>query len=132
MTSRNWAMYPIVALAMVLLAGYRTEAAQEQGPMVRLSKLVIDPSKLEAYKSALKEEVTASVRIEPGVLTLYAVFEKERPTHVTILEMYADRAAYEQHIKSAHFLKYKKGTEHMVESLELIDTMPLVPDMKIK
>ena len=63
---------------------------------------------------------------------MYAVFEKERPTHVTILEMYADRAAYEQHIKSAHFLKYKKGTEHMVKSLELIDTVPLVRGMKIE
>jgi quinol monooxygenase YgiN len=126
------AIYPIVAIAIVLLGGCRSEAAEEKGPMVRLSKLVIDPSELEAYKSALKEEVTASVRLEPGVLTLYAVFEKERPTHVTILEMYKDRAAYEQHIKSPHFIKYKKGTEHMVESLELIDTIPLVPDMKIK
>jgi 4-carboxymuconolactone decarboxylase len=110
-------MYPTVALAMVLLAGWRTEAAQERAPMVRLSKLVIDLSELEAYKSALREEVTDSMRIEPGVLTLYAVFETERPTHVTILEMYADRGAYQEHIKSAHFLKYKKGTEHMVESL---------------
>jgi 4-carboxymuconolactone decarboxylase len=93
---------------------------------------VIDPSQLEAYKAALKEEVSASVRLEPGVLTLYAVSEKDRPTHFTILEIYADRAAYERHIKSPHFLKYKTGTERMVQSLELIDTIPLVPDMKIK
>ena len=49
--------------------------------MVRLSKLVIDPSHLEAYRSALRQEVTASVQLEPGVLTLYAVAEKDRPTH---------------------------------------------------
>jgi quinol monooxygenase YgiN len=132
MTSWRWSIYPILALVIVLLGGCRGEAAQEQQPMVRLSKLIIDPSELEAYKSALKEEVTASVQREAGVLTLYAVFEKERPTHVTILEIYANRAAYEQHIKSPHFLKYKKGTEHMVKSLELIDTTPLVPGMKIK
>lgn len=100
--------------------------------MVRLSKLVIDPVHLEEYRSALMEEVNASVRLEPGVLTLYAVAEKDRPTHFTILEIYADRAAYEQHIKSPHFLKYKTGTQHMVKSLELIDTVPLVPEMKIK
>src|SRR5687767_6083615 len=114
MTIRNWAMCPVFALGILLLGGCRTEAAEEQDPMVRLSELVIVPSELKAYKSALKEEVTASVRLERGVLTLYAVFEKERPTHVTILEIYADRTAYEQHIKSPHFLKYKKGTEHMV------------------
>jgi 4-carboxymuconolactone decarboxylase len=92
MAFRNWAMYPIVTLAMVLLAGYRTEAAQEQGPMVKLSKLVIDPSELEAYKSALQAEVAASVRIEPGVLTLYAVFEKERPTRSNEISLRAPTA----------------------------------------
>lgn len=132
MTLARWSIHPMFAVAIVLLAGCSSEAAQEKEPMVRLSKLVIDPSQLETYKSALKEEVTASVRLEPGVLTLYAVSEKDRPTHITILEIYADRAAYEQHIKSPHFLKYKTGTEHMVESLDLIDTIPLVPDMKIK
>jgi quinol monooxygenase YgiN len=132
MTSREWSICPMFALATVLLAGYGSGAAQEQEPIVRLSKLVIHPSELEPYKAALKEEVTASVRLEPGVLTLYAVSEKDRPTHITILEIYADRAAYEQHIKTPHFLKYKTGTEQMVQSLELIDTIPLVPDMKIK
>jgi 4-carboxymuconolactone decarboxylase len=118
--------------AIVLLVGCSSEAAPETSPMVRLAKLVIDPAHLESYKSALEEEVTASVRLETGVLTLYAVFEKNRPTHLTILEIYADRGAYEQHIKSPHFLKYKTSTAHMIRSLELIDTNPLVPNMKIK
>ena len=100
--------------------------------MVRLSKLVIDASQLEAYRVFLTEEVNDSMRLEPGVRTLYAVSEKARPTHFTILEIYADREAYEAHIKSAHFLKYKTGTKDMVKSLELIDTVPLVADMKIK
>lgn len=72
------------------------------------------------------------MRLEPGVLTLYAVSEKARPTHLTILEIYADRAAYERHIKTPHFLKYKTGTSQMVKSLELVETVPLVPSMKIK
>jgi quinol monooxygenase YgiN len=127
------AVYLIFILAAtVLLGGCTSEAAPKKTPMVRLAKLVIDPTHLESYKSALEEEVTASVRLEPGVLTLYAVFENDRPTHLTILEIYADRGAYEQHIKTPHFLKYKTSTEHMVKSLELIDTTPLVPDMKIK
>ncbi len=57
---------------------------------------------------------------------LVAVSEKERPTHFTILEIYAERAAYEAHIKCAHFLKYKTGIRDMVKSLELIYTVPLV------
>ena len=119
-------------LAVLPLSGCDRAAAQTEGQMVRLAKLEIDPAQLDAYKSALREEIEASIALEPGVLTLYAVSEKERPTHITILEIYADRAAYEKHIKSPHFLKYKKGTEKMVKALELVDSVPLVPSMKIK
>lgn len=106
--------------------------AQTKKPMVRLAKLVIDARQLDAYKSLLKEEIQASVRLEPGVRTLYAVSEKERPTHFTILEIYADSAAYRAHLQTPHFLKYKNGTAKMVKSLELVEVDPLVPDMKIK
>jgi quinol monooxygenase YgiN len=122
----------LCVLAALPLSGCSRAAAQSDGQMVRLAKLEIDPSQLAAYKAALKEEVEASIAVEPGVLTLYAVSEKERPTHFTILEIYADRAAYEKHIKTPHFLKYKVGTEKMVVSLELVETVPLVPSMKIK
>ncbi len=101
-------------------------------PLVRLSKITVDPNRLEEYKEILSREANESMRLEPGVLTLYAVFEKERPNHVTILEIYADRKAYESHLKTPHFQKYKQGTLDMVQSLELIDTIPLNPDMLIK
>lgn len=65
-------------------------------------------------------------------MTLYAVFEKKRPNHLTILEMYANEAAYQMHVKTPHFLKYKQGTLAMVKELELIDTDPLIPELKIK
>ena len=104
--------------------------AQEK--MVRLAKLDIDSAQLASYKAFLKEEIETSVKVEPGVLTLYAVFEKDNPTRVTILEIYADTAAYNSHIQTRHFLKYKNGTANMVKSLQLVETVPLVPDMKIK
>lgn len=122
----------ICVLAIFPLSAGGIAAAEKQEQMVRLARLVIESTKLEAYKAALKEEIEASVRLEPGVLTLYAVSEKQRPTHFTILEIYANQSAYEAHIKTPHFLKYKLGTEGMVTSLDLIDTVPLVRGMKIK
>jgi quinol monooxygenase YgiN len=106
--------------------------AQTNGQMVRLAKLVIDSAQLESYNSFLKEEIEASMKVEPGVLTLYAVAEKNRPTHITILEVYADKAAYQKHIQTPHFLKYKNGTMDMVKSLELVEAVPLIPGLKIK
>jgi 4-carboxymuconolactone decarboxylase len=121
---------PIVAILIAVCCS--NAFAQEKRQMVRLSKIVVDSAQLENYKVALKEEVEASVRLEPGVLTLYAVSEKDNPSHFTILEIYADTNAYKAHIQTPHFLKYKTGTKDMVTSLELVDTVPLVPDMKIK
>lgn len=100
--------------------------------MVRLAKLEIDSSQLESYKAFLKEEIETSIRVEHGVLTLYAVYEKQAPTRVTILEIYADTAAYKAHIQTPHFLKYKNATIKMVKSLELVEAIPIVPGIKIK
>lgn len=94
-------------------------------PLVRLAELVIDPDQLDAYRTLLAEEIGASVGIEPGVLMLYAVAVKGSPDHIRILEVYADQAAYEAHLRSTHFLKYKSGTIGMVRSLQLIETDPI-------
>lgn len=100
--------------------------------LVRLSKITVDPAQLDAYNAYLKEEIEASMRLEPGVLTLYAMAEKKHPNRITILEIYADREAYKKHIQTPHFQKYKQGTLSMVKDLELVDTTPLIPGLKIK
>ncbi len=106
--------------------------AQNKNQIVRLANLVIDSAQLDNYKALLQEGIETAVRVESGVKTLYAVSEKENPTHFTILEIYADSAAYKAHIQTPHFVKYKTGTKDMVKSLELVETIPLVPEMKIK
>ncbi len=82
---------------------------------------------LDEYMAFAAEVGEISLRTEPGVLTMYAVAERENPCRITILETYASRAAYERHIASAHFQKYKQGTLHMVRSLEMVDQTPLNP-----
>jgi len=100
--------------------------------MVRQARLIIDAAQLVPYKTALKEEIETSLRNEPGVLMLYAVSENEHPDHITILEVYESHDAYERHIRSPHFLKYKAATAQMVKSLELIDVTPLLPIAQTK
>jgi quinol monooxygenase YgiN len=133
MEIKNMNVLPLILLTGMLAIGCADNAfAQEKKQIVRLAKLVIDPAQLESYKAALKEGAETAVRLEPGVLTLYAVSEKNNPTHFTILEIYADSTAYRAHLQTPHFLKYKNGTKDMVKSLELVETVPLVPGMKIK
>lgn len=99
--------------------------------IVRMSKIEVYPQFLDEYMEYAVEVGEISLRTEPGVLTMYAVSEKENPCMVTILETYANREAYEKHIASEHFQKYKQGTLHMVKSLVLSDQTPLNPANRI-
>ncbi|MEH2321279.1 putative quinol monooxygenase [Nostoc sp.] len=119
----------VLTLCLLCACG-RAPAEQTQGRMVRLAELEIDPAKLENYKADLREEIEASIRLEPGVLTLYAVSLKDNPTSIRILETYADVDAYKAHIESPQFKKYKTNTQKMVKSLKLFETDPVSPSAK--
>ena len=95
--------------------------------IVRLSRIQVNPDYIDEYMKYAAEVGTVSLQTEPGVLTMYAVADKENPCNITILETYASREAYESHISSGHFQKYKQGTLHMVDSLILDDVVPLNP-----
>ncbi len=100
--------------------------------IVRLSKIEVYPQFLDEYVVFATEVGTISLLTEPGVLTMYAMQDKENPCMITILETYSSQKAYKAHIASEHFQKYKKGTLHMVKNLELCDQTPLNPDNIIK
>lgn len=100
------------------------EPMHEDG-FVRLSKIQVNPDYLDQYMKFAVEVGTVSLQTEPGVLTMYAVADKDNPCNITILETYASQDAYKKHIASEHFQKYKQGTLHMVDSLRLDDVTPL-------
>ena len=106
--------------------------AQDKDLVVRIARLQIDSAQLDAYKAALKLHAETAVKLEPGVLNLYAVYEKDHPTHVTVFEIYANQEAYKAHLLTPHFLKYKTGTKDMVKSLELVETVPIALETKYK
>jgi len=113
-------------LACFTLSGRAVPSAPDRRPVVRLAELEIDPAQMDQYLAILREEAETSIRVEPGVLTLYAVQLKADPTRVRLFEMYADSSSYDAHIASAHFRKYKTGTQAMVKSLVLLETEPVL------
>ena len=108
-------------IVLVVLLSHSSASAQNNNMMIRLSEIEIDSNYLEAYTQILKEESRASVKLEPGVISIYPMYQKENPTQVRILEIYASREAYELHLKTSHFQQYKTTTLKMVKSLKLID-----------
>jgi quinol monooxygenase YgiN len=120
----------IVFLTVASLMGSsHTASAQQQEMMVRIAEIEIYPAYLQAYKAILKEEAAASVKLEPGVISIFPMYQKEDSTKVRILEIYASKKAYEQHLKTPHFQKYKTSTLHMVKSLKLVDMEAIDTEM---
>lgn len=111
--------------------GMCAKLPMEADGIVRLSKIEVYPEHLAEYMKYASEVGEVSLRTEPGVLTMYAMSEKDNPCRITILETYASREAYKRHIASPHFRKYKEGTLHMVKSLTLSDQTPVNPANRI-
>jgi quinol monooxygenase YgiN len=80
----------------------------------------------------VKEEIETSVRVEPGVLTIYCVAEKDHPNRLRFFEIYADENAYRAHVESPHFKNYVTTTQPMIRSRTLIETVPVQLSAKPK
>jgi quinol monooxygenase YgiN len=117
-------------LTLLLCSAFLFSVNAQKKQLVRLAVIEVDSSRLDSYNQFLKEEIEASIRIEPGVLTLYAVAEKDRPSHVVLFETYADSTQYRAHLATPHFQKYKTETLNMVKGLQLIETEPIIYERK--
>ena len=100
-------------------------AQQASSRYIRLAELQIDPAQAEAFAAATREIGQASVRLEEGCLALYAVAEKDNPGVVRVFEIYRDPAAYQAHLQTAHFKKFRATTDAMVTSRKLMDVTPV-------
>ena len=56
----------------------------------------------------------------------------DHSTRATVLEVYADQSAYEAHLQTSHFKKYKIGTQNMVKHLELVEVASIALQSKGK
>jgi quinol monooxygenase YgiN len=108
-------------IGLLTLIGLHSNA-QDSNRMYRIAKIKIDPTQLAKYTLALKEQMNTAIKLEPGVLSYNVVADKKDATQITILEVYASPEAYQSHIATPHFKKYKETVKNMVLSLELIDT----------
>ncbi len=99
-----------------------TATAQVNTKMYRIAKIKVDANQLERYQVALNEQMNAAIQLEPGVLSYTVVADKKDANSITIFEVYASLEAYQSHIATPHFKKYKETVKDMVLSLELIDT----------
>lgn len=92
--------------------------------VVRMAEIEIDPARVDAYSVFVKEEIEASIRVEPGVFAIYAVALKDRTNQLRFFEIYEDESAYLRHRNTPHFQKYLAGTTDMITARNLVETPP--------
>ena len=112
--------------ALISMLFATTSFAQDM--LVRIAEIEVYPQYLKEYLAFANEADRLSIEREPGVVCLFPMQSAEDSTQIRILEIYASQEAYQSHIQSAHFQKYKQGTLHMVKNLNLPDMIPLDPE----
>ena len=115
-------------LLMLFALVLSVTAVSQDAMIVRLAEIEIYPEHLKEYLDYANEVDRLSVERELGVICLFPMQSVEDSTQIRILEIYASEEAYQSHIKTEHFQKYKQCTMHMVKSLKLPSMQPLDPE----
>ena len=98
------------------------------GLIIRIAEIEVYKKYLNEYLAAAHEVGATSVKEEEGVICIFPMQVKDKPTTIRIVEIYRDEAAYQSHLQTSHFLAYKQGTLHMVRKLRLIPVEALAPE----
>lgn len=126
------ALSSLAGACLLLTALHGTPAAKAadapapaKAAAVRIAQLDIKPEFLDAFTAAVREGMETALRVEPGVLAIYAVADRQNPAKLTFFEMYADDDAYERHRNTPHFQKYFHSTKHMIARRVLLEAVPV-------
>lgn len=122
----NWQL-KLKAKAL-LLSLMITANSFAQDMIVRIAEIEVYPQCLNEYLEIANEVDRLSMEREPGVICLFPMQSADDSCQIRILEIYASDEAYQQHLKTDHFQKYKQGTLHMVKNLKLPTMQPLDPE----
>jgi len=119
-------VWTIIMMTLTL----QNSIAQDKTTYMRIAKITVDSVKLNDYLIALKIQMQSALKYEKGVLAYSAVQDKNNPNKITILETYVSVPAYQSHIQTEHFKKYKTTVADMVKQLELTDVIPISIEIK--
>ncbi len=76
----------------------------------------LKPGCMDAFLALVRDNAAASVREEADCSRFDVLVPRDsaRPDTVTLYEIYADRAAFDVHLATRHFLEFDRATRDMV------------------
>lgn len=80
----------------------------------RLVNVTVKPEHNIQFSKIIQAEMAQSLKVEDGVLAMYAATKQDSPNDWIFFEIYADEAAYQAHRETSHFKDYLKQTDKMI------------------
>lgn len=76
--------------------------------------LTIRPEDLETFLPLMRANAKASLETEPGCRQFDVIGVSDAPTEFMLYELYDDKAAFDAHLKTQHFLEFDAKVADMV------------------
>lgn len=85
----------------------------------------VKPEFQTEFKNIVLPEMAESLKVEKGVLAMYAATDSQTPNRWYFYEIYASEEAYQLHRQTPHFRDYLRQTVHMSASKNAIPVKPV-------
>lgn len=86
--------------------------------------VTVKPEHASEFKQIVMEEMEQSVKVENGVLAIYAANDAKQSNKWYFFEVYANEAAFQSHRNTPHFQRYLKEAGGMLADRTLYDITP--------
>jgi autoinducer 2-degrading protein len=87
---------------------------------VILVDFLLKPGAKAEFRRAIDVNAGASCRSEPGCRQFDVVEPRDEPDRILLYEIYDDRAAFEEHLKTPHLAAFEKASNHLVTKKTVI------------
>ena len=89
-----------------------------------LTSIQINPARVDEFLAASAPFAGESLR-ESGLVSFALLQQVNEPAHFSMFDVYHDDAAYEEHLKSAHYLAWMNSISSLLA--EPMSSLPYTP-----
>lgn len=87
---------------------------------VILVDFLLKPGCKTEFRRAIDANARSSCRTEPGCRQFDVVEPRDEPDRIILYEIYDDRAAFEEHLKTPHLAAFEAASSHLVTKKNVI------------
>ena len=85
----------------------------------------VEPEKLAEYQHLATAEAVRAVREDAGVMGMFVTAEHDNPNIIHTMELYRDKAAYEQYQQSAKAKEFQGKIAGMFRNVHTVENLPV-------